>query len=109
MSMKRIDSATSPMSPPISRVVPARALTSGPAGGAIAEAAAGWEVLELRRRVHAGMWSVRLALVLSVPFAMTAWATGADHAWFMYMLLPLVAARSSLSPPTSFTRAKSQP
>lgn len=60
--------------------------------GAILDAASDWEMIELRRRAHAGVWSARTALVLSVPFAVTAWATGAEHAWFMYMLLPVVAA-----------------
>ena len=51
-----------------------------------------WEVRAILRRVHAGIWSGRTALVLSVPFAITAWAQGAEHAWFTYMLLPVVAA-----------------
>lgn len=49
-------------------------------------------MVELSRRVHAGVWSARTALVLSVPFAVTAWALGQEHAWFMYMLLPVIAA-----------------
>lgn len=51
-----------------------------------------WEIRAIMRRIHAGIWSGRTALVLSVPFAITAWARGADHAWFTYMLLPVVAA-----------------
>lgn len=51
-----------------------------------------WEVRAILRRIHAGIWSARTALVLSVPFAITAWARGADQAWFTYMLLPVVAA-----------------
>ena len=53
---------------------------------------ADWEVKALLRRVHSGIWAGRTALVLSVPFAITAWARGAEHAWFMYMLLPVVAS-----------------
>ena len=70
---------------------PARIL-SGRTGGAILDSGSDWEVLELRRRAHAGVWSARTALVLSVPFAMTAWAIGEKHAWFMYMVLPVIAA-----------------
>jgi len=51
-----------------------------------------WEARAILQRIHAGIWSARTALVLSVPFAITAWARGAEHAWFYYMLLPLVAA-----------------
>ena len=51
-----------------------------------------WEVHAILRRIHAGIWAGRTALVLSVPFAITAWVRGAEHAWFMYMLLPVVAA-----------------
>jgi hypothetical protein len=51
-----------------------------------------WEARAILRRIHAGIWAARTALVLSVPFAITAWARGADHAWFIYMLLPTVAA-----------------
>lgn len=51
-----------------------------------------WEVRAILQRIHAGIWSARTALVLSVPFAVTAWARGTEHAWFMYMLLPVVAA-----------------
>jgi hypothetical protein len=67
-----------------------------PEGGnrtrAILDSSSDWEVVELRRRAHAGVWAARTALVLSVPFAMTAWALGEEHAWFMYMLLPTIAA-----------------
>lgn len=37
----------------------------------------------------------RSALVVSVPFALTAWAMGEERAWFMYMVLPLVVALST--------------
>jgi hypothetical protein len=60
--------------------------------GAILDAASDWEIIELRRRAHAGVWAARTALVLSVPFAVTAWAFGEEHAWLAYMLLPVVAA-----------------
>lgn len=67
-----------------------------PEGGdrtrAILDPSSDWEVVELRRRTHAGIWAARTALVLSVPFAVTAWALGEEHAWFMYMLLPTIAA-----------------
>lgn len=51
-----------------------------------------WEVTAILGRIHAGIWAGRTALVLSVPFAITAWARGAEHAWFMYMLLPVLAS-----------------
>lgn len=51
-----------------------------------------WEVVALRQRASAGFWAARAALVLSVPFAMTAWATGVRHAWLLYMLLPVLAS-----------------
>lgn len=60
--------------------------------GAILDSASDWEVIELRRRAHAGVWAARTALVLSVPFAVTAWAFGQEHAWLAYMLLPVIAA-----------------
>ena len=60
--------------------------------GVILDSASDWETVELRRRAHAGVWAARTALVLSVPFAVTAWALGHEHAWFMYMLLPVIAA-----------------
>lgn len=72
-----------------SRPRPAR---MGDHRGVILDAASDWETVELRRRAHAGVWAARTALVLSVPFAMTAWALGQEHAWFMYMLLPVIAA-----------------
>ena len=81
-----------------SRVVPANTGTRrnlAPAGyrrGSIIDSTTDWETIELSRRAHAGVWSARTALVLSVPFAVTAWALGQEHAWFMYMLLPVVAA-----------------
>lgn len=51
-----------------------------------------WEVIALRRRVLAGLWSARVALVISAPFALVAWAVGTQGAWLVYMLLPVVAA-----------------
>ena len=51
-----------------------------------------WEARALLRRIYAGIWSARTALVLSVPFAITAWARGTAHVWFTYMLLPVTAA-----------------
>jgi hypothetical protein len=65
---------------------------AGYRGGAIIDSVTDWEAIELSRRAHAGLWSARTALVLSVPFAVTAWALGQEHAWFMYMLLPVIAA-----------------
>jgi hypothetical protein len=53
---------------------------------------ADWEIAAILLRLHAGIWSARTALVLSVPFAIVAWMRGAEHVWFMYMLLPVVAA-----------------
>ena len=50
-----------------------------------------WEMFELRRRTCAGLWSARVALVLSVPFAIVAWASGVEQAWLTYMLLPVAA------------------
>ena len=72
-----------------SRTRPAR---TGDLNGAILDAASDWEAIELRRRAHAGVWAARTALVLSVPFAVTAWALEQPHAWFMYMVLPVIAA-----------------
>ena len=70
----------------------ARLARRGQRPGAILDAAADWEIIELRRRAHAGVWAARTALVLSVPFGVTAWALGHEHAWLAYMLLPVVAA-----------------
>lgn len=74
----------------------AKARTSRPITGnrttEILEVTDDWEVIELRRRVHAGVWAARTALVVSVPFAVTAWALGEPHAWFFYMVLPVIAA-----------------
>ena len=60
--------------------------------GAILDAATDWETIELKRRAHAGVWAARTALVVSIPFAMTAWALGQEHAWFTYSVLPVIAA-----------------
>lgn len=51
-----------------------------------------WEARAILRRIYAGIWSARTALVLSVPFAVTAWARGTENTWFLYMLLPVTAA-----------------
>ena len=81
-----------------SRRVPARRrlrasrITFGTDPSAILDPASDWEMIDIRRRARAGLWSARVALVLSVPFAVTAWGLGQEHAWFMYMLLPTVAA-----------------
>ena len=61
-------------------------------GKAIGDAANDWEVFALRERAQAGVWSARIALVLSVPFAMTAWALGVEHAWVTWIVLPVIAA-----------------
>ena len=60
--------------------------------GAILDTASDWEAFELRRRALAGVWAARVALVLSIPFAMTAWATGTQHARVTYIVLPVIAA-----------------
>ncbi|MEM7135451.1 MAG: hypothetical protein AAF500_02675 [Myxococcota bacterium] len=59
---------------------------------AVIDPATDWETAALRRRALCGLWSARVALVLSVPFAVTAWAGGASDAWLVYMLLPVVAS-----------------
>ena len=69
-----------------------RAARTGDRSRAILDSASDWEAIELRRRAHAGVWAARTALVLSVPFAVTAWALEQPHAWFMYMVLPVIAA-----------------
>ena len=56
------------------------------------DAAGDWEVAALKRRALAGLWSARVALVISAPFALVAWAGGTEGAWWLYMLLPVVAA-----------------
>lgn len=60
--------------------------------GAMVNSSSEWEMTELRGRFKAGLWAARIALVLSVPFAITAWATGAEQAWLTVMLLPVLAA-----------------
>ncbi|NNE20748.1 MAG: hypothetical protein HKN10_19940 [Myxococcales bacterium] len=60
--------------------------------GAMLNPSSDWEIAELRGRVKAGLWAARIALVLSVPFAITAWANAAEQAWLTFMLLPVVAA-----------------
>lgn len=54
--------------------------------------ASDWEVIALRRRGLAGLWSARVALVVSMPFAVTAWAGGTEAAWLTFVLLPVVGA-----------------
>jgi len=56
------------------------------------DASADWEAIALRRRFRAGVWGARIAFVLSVPFAIAAWAAGAEAVWLFYMLLPVLAA-----------------
>ncbi len=56
------------------------------------DARSDWEVNELKARLHAGLWSARVALVVSVPFALAGWAKGVQDAWLFMMLLPVVAA-----------------
>jgi hypothetical protein len=73
-------------------VNPGRRIVAGGQRSALIDAASDWEVHELRQRANAGLWSARVALVLSVPFAITAWATKVDDAWLIYMLLPTIAA-----------------
>jgi hypothetical protein len=74
------------------RTVPTPVVATNNRWSVILDPTTDWEVVELRRRAHAGVWAARTALVLSVPFAVTAWALGQEHAWFMYMLLPVIAA-----------------
>ncbi len=91
MTVERADTIDTRLARPVAKARPSLILT-GAHGGAIFDSESDWELLELRRRVHAGVWTARTALVLSVPFALTAWALGQEHAWFMYMLLPVIAA-----------------
>lgn len=60
--------------------------------GAMLDQTSDWEMTELRGRFKAGLLAARIALVLSVPFAITAWANAAEQAWLTFMLLPVVAA-----------------
>ena len=91
MTTERANLVDTSLAPSGARARPARILGSRN-GGAILDSESDWEMLELRRRAHAGVWSARTALVVSVPFALTAWAMGEEHAWFMYMVLPVIAA-----------------
>lgn len=91
MTIERAEAIDTRLARPVPKPRPSRILTGGH-GGAIFDSDSDWEMLELRRRAHAGVWAARTALVLSVPFAVTAWAMGQEHAWFMYMLLPVIAA-----------------
>lgn len=54
--------------------------------------ASDWEVVALRQRGLAGLWSARVALVVSMPFGVGAWAGGTHGAWLTFMLLPVLAA-----------------
>ena len=92
MTAKRADTVGTALTRPMEKNAPRGHVLRGGGGNTISSRASDWEVLELRRRVSAGVWSARIALVVSVPFGIAAWATGAEHAWFMYMLLPVVAA-----------------
>ena len=61
-------------------------------GTRVLEASSDWEVVSLQRRLWAGVWSARVAFVLSVPFVIFAWVLGVEHAWLFFMLLPVVAS-----------------
>jgi len=91
MTPQKAETIDTRLARPIPKARPSLIL-SGAHGGAIFDSESDWEVLELRRRAHAGVWAARTALILSVPFAVIAWAMGQEHAWFMYMLLPVIAA-----------------
>lgn len=91
MTVKKLDRIAPSMTPSVEKPFQPRIATGG-RPGAILDSATDWEMLELRQRIHCGVWCGRVALVMSVPFALTAWATGAEHAWFMFMVLPVVAA-----------------
>ena len=71
---------------------PERAKISVRRWDGIINPASDWELLEVRGRAHAGLWSARIALVLSMPFGIAAWAKGVEDAWLMFMLLPVLAA-----------------
>ena len=71
------------------RVLEAAAL--GPDSEYGSDPAADWEAAALRRRLRAGLWSARVAFVLSVPFAFAAWALGTHDAWLQFIILPTVA------------------
>lgn len=75
--------------PRLHRILQAAALGPGP--GADIDPAADWELAALRRRLLAGLWSARVAFVLSVPFAFAARAVGTHDAWLQLIVLPVIA------------------
>lgn len=90
--MKSTETVGTTLTPSIVRARQRQELTRLVARGAMMTPESDWEMTALRGRFKAGLWSARIALVLSVPFALTAWATGAPQAWLTFMLLPVVAA-----------------
>lgn len=69
-----------------------RLLQGDPSRAVLPASKSDWEVATVLLRIHAGLWSGRTALVLSVPFAIAAWARGIEQVWLTFMLLPVVAA-----------------
>lgn len=68
-------------------------ITQGSRWGArVLDASSDWEVVTLQHRLWAGIWSARVAFVLSVPFAVCAWVLGVEQAWLVFMLLPATAS-----------------
>lgn len=91
--MRKADVAQTHLTPSQSRVTQTRRVLGSAAPRRVAiDPASDWELNELRSRGLAGLWSARIALVLSVPFGITGWAIGADQAWLTFMVLPVVAA-----------------
>lgn len=90
--MKSSKTAATTLTPSLVKARQRHALTRLVQRGAMINPRSDWEMTELHARFKAGLWSARIALVLSVPFAITAWATGAVQAWLTVMLLPVVAA-----------------
>lgn len=91
MTLERANAIDTRVASPVAGARPNEPIT-GNRTSAILDSTSDWEMLELRRRAHAGVWSARTALVLSLPFVVTAWAVGEPHAWFFYMVLPVIAA-----------------
>ena len=89
--VRRVDAATTALAPSIDRARGRRILESR-RRGVVGDPTSAWEMLALRQRVSAGLWSARVALVLSVPFALAAWGMGVESAWLTFMLLPTIAA-----------------
>ena len=89
--MKSNETVATTLTPSIVRARQRQELTRIVQRGAMINPRSDWEMTELRSRVKAGLLSARIALVLSMPFAITAWATGAEQAWLTFMLLPVVA------------------